>query len=265
MTYQNLTLAYDGRTASVTLARPDKLNPLDWSTVKELKRAVAEIEAAPDVDFVILTGEGRSFSAGGDLDGYIRLYADPPAFQAFLDDFYDMLTGIEKARAIWIAAVNGVCVAGGIELLLACDMAIAAESAKIGDGHLNFGQLPGAGGSQRLPRAIGLLRAKHLMLTGELLDARTSEAWGLVTKVVPDAGLLDAAAEWVAGMAGKSPVGLAGAKRLANMTLDTPYEEGLREEIAFVHRYATTEPDATEGLIAFKEKRAPRFGSPKED
>lgn len=265
MTYQNLTLAYDGRTARVTLARPDKLNPLDWSTVKELKQAVAEIEAAPGVDFVILTGEGRSFSAGGDLDGYIRLYADPPAFQAFLDDFYDMLTGIEKARAIWIAAVNGVCVAGGIELLLACDMALAAESAKIGDGHLNFGQLPGAGGSQRLPRAIGLLRAKHLMLTGELLDAHTFEAWGLVTKVVPDAALLDAAAEWVAGMAGKSPVGLAGAKRLANMTLDTPYEEGLREEIAFVHLYATTEPDATEGLIAFKEKRAPRFGSPKED
>jgi enoyl-CoA hydratase len=265
MTYQNLKLIYEGRTAHVTLARPDKLNPLDWSTVKELKTAVAEIEAASGVDFVILTGEGRSFSAGGDLDGYIRLYADPPAFQAFLDDFYDMLTGIEKARAIWIAAVNGVCVAGGIELLLACDMALAAESAKIGDGHLNFGQLPGAGGSQRLPRAIGLLRAKHLMLTGDLLDARTAESWGLVTKVVADEALLAAADTWVAGMAGKSAVGLAGAKRLANMTLDTPYEEGLREEIAFVHRYATTEPDATEGLIAFKEKRAPRFGVPRED
>lgn len=265
MTYQNLTLTYDDRTAYVTLARPDKLNPLDWSTVKELKQAVTEIEATPAVDFVLLTGEGRSFSAGGDLDGYIRLYADPGAFQDFLDDFYAMLTGIEQARAIWIAAVNGVCVAGGIELLLACDMAVAGESAKIGDGHLNFGQLPGAGGSQRLPRAIGLLRAKHLMLTGELLDARTSENWGLVTKVVPDAELIAAAKLWIADMANKSPVGLAGAKRLANMTLDTPYEEGLRAEIAFVHRYATTEPDATEGLMAFNEKRAPRFGPPKKD
>ncbi len=265
MTYQNLTLTYDDRIAYVTLARPDKLNPLDWSTVKELKQAVTEIEAAPGIDFVLLTGEGRSFSAGGDLDGYIRLYADPDAFQAFLDDFYAMLTGIEQARAIWIAAVNGVCVAGGIELLLACDMAIASESAKIGDGHLNFGQLPGAGGSQRLPRAIGLLRAKHLMLTGELLDARTSESWGLVTKVVPDAGLIAAAKQWITGMTTKSPVGLAGAKLLANLTLDTPYEEGLRAEIAFVHRYATTEPDATEGLMAFKEKRAPRFGPPKKD
>lgn len=265
MTYQNIKLAIEGRTARVTLARPDKLNPLDWSTVKELKAVVAEIEAQPGVDFVLLTGEGRSFSAGGDLDGYIHLYAHPGEFQAFLGDFYDMLTGIEQARAIWIAAVNGVCVAGGIELLLACDMALAAESAKIGDGHLNFGQLPGAGGSQRLPRAIGLLRAKHLMLTGELLDAGTSESWGLVTKVVPDAGLIAAAETWIADMATKSAIGLAGAKRLANMTLDTPYAEGLRQEIAFVHRYATTEPDATEGLLAFKEKRAPRFGARKED
>jgi enoyl-CoA hydratase len=138
-------------------------------------------------------------------------------------------------------------------------MALAGASTRIGDGHLNFGQLPGAGGSQRLPRAIGLLRAKHLMLTGDLLDAETCERWGLVTRVVPDAGLIAAAEAWAAGLADKSAVGLAGAKRLANMTLDLPYEEGLRAEIAFVHRYATTEPDATEGLLAFKEKRAPRF------
>ncbi|CAH0351257.1 MAG: enoyl-CoA hydratase/isomerase family protein [Pseudomonadota bacterium] len=260
MTYNNITLVYEDRTAYLTLARPDKLNPLDWSTVKELKAAVAEIEARPAINFVLLTGEGRSFSAGGDLDGYIRLYQKPAEFQAFLDDFYVMLTSIERARAIWIAAVNGVCVAGGIELLLACDMGIASESAKIGDGHLNFGQLPGAGGSQRLPRAIGLLRAKHLILTGELLDAKAAEKWGLVTKVVPDAELVEAAKDWITAMAAKSAVGLAGAKRLANMTLDTPYEEGLRQEIAFVHRYATTEADATEGLLAFKEKRAPRFG-----
>ena len=265
MTYQNLKLAYEGRTAHLTLARPEKLNPLDWATVKELKAAVAEIEARSDVDFVLLAGEGRSFSAGGDLDGYIRLYRAPDEFQAFLDDFFDMLNQIEQARAIWIAAVNGVCVAGGIELLLACDMAIAADSARIGDGHLNFGQLPGAGGSQRLPRAIGLLRAKHLMLTGELLDAQTAERWGLVTRVVPDTELIASAKAWIAGMEAKSAIGLAGAKRLANMTLDTPYAEGLRAEIAFVHRYATTEPDATEGLIAFKEKRAPRFGAPRKD
>ena len=91
----------------------------------------------------------------------------------FLDDFYEMLTAMEASEKIYIAAVNGVCVAGGIELLLACDLSIAADSAKIGDGHLNFGQLPGAGGLQRLPRAVGLLRAKHLILTGDLCPPRT--------------------------------------------------------------------------------------------
>jgi len=259
MSYANIRLEIAGETARVTLARPDKLNPLDWSTVKELRGAVAEIEADARIRFVVVTGEGRSFSAGGDLEGYLRLYREPAEFQAFLDDFYAMLAGIERARAIWIAAVNGVTVAGGIELLLACDMAIAGASARIGDGHLNFGQLPGAGGSQRLPRAIGLLRAKHLMLTGELLDAQTALHWGLVTKVVPDAELDAAVDAWIAALGAKSGAGLAGAKRLANMTLDLGYEEGLKAEIAFVHRYATTEPDATEGLIAFKEKRAPRF------
>ena len=256
----NVDLVVDGAVARVTLSRAEKLNPLDWATVKELKATVAEIEAMDAVRFVILTGAGRSFSAGGDLDGYIRLYREPDEFRAFLHDFYDMLTGIEAARAIWIAAVNGVCVAGGIELLLACDMAIAARSAKIGDGHLNFGQLPGAGGSQRLPRAIGLLRAKHLMLTGEMLSAEEAERWGLVTRVVDDAALMESAAGVADAMMEKSAIGLAGMKRLANMTLTVPYEEGLRDEIAYVHRYATEEPDATEGLMAFKEKRAPRFG-----
>ena len=258
MSYSNIRVVIDGDLARVTLARGDKMNPLDWATVKELQAAITEIEAS-SARFVILTGDGRSFSAGGDLEGYLKLYRDPAAFQQFLDDFYAMLCGIEQARAIWVAAVNGVAVAGGIELLLACDMAIAGASAKIGDGHLNFGQLPGAGGSQRLPRAIGLLRAKHLMLTGELLDAETCERWGLVTKVVPDAELIAAAEAWVAGLASKSAVGLAGAKYLANLTLDLDYQAGLKAEIAFVHHYATTEPDATEGLVAFKEKRPPRF------
>ncbi len=109
---------------------------------------------------------------------------DPDKFAAFLDDFFQLLDAIEASAKIYIAAVNGVCVAGGIELLLACDLAIAAASARIGDGHLNFGQLPGAGGSQRLPRAIGLLRAKHLILTGALLSAAEAERIGLVNEVV---------------------------------------------------------------------------------
>jgi enoyl-CoA hydratase len=257
--WANIELEWNGPWARLTLARADKLNPLDWATVRELKAAVAEIEARPDIFAVVVTGRGRSFSAGGDLDGYIDLYKNPDKFSAFLEDFFDMLNAIEASSKIYIAAINGVCVAGGLELLLACDLVIAAESAKIGDGHLNFGQLPGAGGSQRLPRAVGMLRAKKLMLTGDLIGA--IEAWdmGLVSDVVPDADLQAAAAALVAKLGEKSRAGLRGAKYLANLTLTTDLASGLRQEIEFVHRYATTEPDATEGLIAFKEKRKPAF------
>jgi enoyl-CoA hydratase len=255
----NIELERHGAWARLTLARAEKLNPLDWATVRELKDAVVAIEAMPDVYAVVITGRGRSFSAGGDLDGYMHLYRNPDEFSAFLECFFQMLEAIEASSKIYVAAINGVCVAGGLELLLACDLVVAAASAKIGDGHLNFGQLPGAGGSQRLPRAIGLLRAKHLMLTGELLSAADAKAIGLVNEVVPDEALEGAAIALVTRLGEKSRVGLSGAKHLANLTLTTDLATGLRREIDFVHRYATTEPDATEGLMAFKEKRKPAF------
>jgi enoyl-CoA hydratase len=258
-TEPNIEWQTKGACVRLTLARAEKLNPLDWGTVRELKDAVGKIEAMPDVIAVVITGRGRSFSAGGDLDGYLRLYREPDEFSAFLDDFFQMLKAIEASSKIYIAAVNGVCVAGGLELLLACDLAIAAASARIGDGHLNFGQLPGAGGSQRLPHAIGLLRAKHMMLTGCLLSAEKAERIGLVNEVVPDDELDQAVDVLVAQLAEKSRAGLRGAKYLANLTLTTDLPTGLQKEVAFVHRYATTEPDATEGLVAFKEKRKPKF------
>ncbi len=245
----------------LTLARADKLNPLDWATVRELKDAVAAIEGRTDVYAVIITGRGRSFSAGGDLDGYIELYRHPDKFAAFLADLFQTLSTIEASSKIYIAAVNGLCIAGGLELLLACDLAIAASSARIGDGHLNFGQLPGAGGSQRLPRAIGLRRAKHLILTGDLLSANEAQRIGLVNEVVPDTELDAAVEALVARLGQKSRVGLRGAKHLANLSLTTDLAIGLRQEIDFVHRYCTTEHDATEGLVAFKEKRKPVFSS----
>lgn len=255
----NIELEWHDSWARLTLARADKLNPLDWATVRELKAAIAAIEARADIFGVVVTGRGRSFSAGGDLDGYLHLYEHPDKFAAFLEDFFDMLNTIEASSKIYVAAINGVCVAGGLELLLACDLVIAAESARIGDGHLNFGQLPGAGGSQRLPRAIGMLRAKKLMLTGDLVSAADAKDMGLVSDVVPDAELEAATIALIKKLSEKSRAGLRGAKYLANLTLTTDLASGLRQEIEFVHRYATTEPDATEGLVAFKEKRKPIF------
>jgi enoyl-CoA hydratase len=257
--YENIIVERDGAAARITLSRAEKLNPIDWATITDLRHAIADLETSDSLA-VIVTGSGRSFSAGGDLEGYIGLYKSKERFRQFLDDFFAMLDAIERSEKIYIAAINGVCVAGGLELLLACDLVVAADTAKIGDGHLNFGQLPGAGGSQRLPHAIGLLRAKQLILSGRLLTAVEAERIGLVGEVVPADQLQATASRIVADLAEKSPVGIRGAKHLTNLTLTMPMAEGLKYEMDYVHRYATEEPDATEGLIAFKDKRKPAFG-----
>ena len=250
-----------GQLATVTLKRPDKLNPLDWATVKALLAGFRALDRDAGVRVVVVTGSGRAFSAGGDLEGYVELYRKPAEFRRFLDDFNALLDTIERSAKVVVAAVNGPCVAGGLELMLACDMVIASEEATIGDGHLNYGQLPGAGGSQRLPRAIGVLRAKDLIFTGRLLDGREAARIGLVTKAVP-AAQLDASIEaLVAELLDKSPAGLKGAKHLINEGMRGDLATGIARELDHVHDYACTNPDATEGLVAFKEKRKPMFGA----
>lgn len=257
--FENLAVTIGQGRADIVLDRPEKLNPLDWSTIRALNAAIDRIEAMDDIRVVVITGKGRAFSAGGDLDGYITLYRDRAAFAAFLEDFYHLLTRIERSPKIYVAAVNGVCVAGGLELLLACDVAIAASEAKIGDGHLNFGQLPGAGGSQRLPRAIGAARAKELVFSGRLMDAEEAVQIGLAVSVAPQGKLMETVDSFVNTMLGHSARGLAGAKRLINEGLSMSPDAALRFEIDIVTDYATTDPDATEGLMAFRDKRRPGF------
>jgi enoyl-CoA hydratase len=257
--YQNILLEWRDATAWVTLNRPDKLNPLDWATLRELNRALDEINARPDIVSAVITGAGRAFSAGGDLEGYVGLYKKPDAFGEFLRDFHRLLTGMEASQKVFIAAINGVCVAGGLELLLACDLVYAADTAKIGDGHVNFGQLPGAGGSQRLPRVVGPLKAKQLIFTGELVSAEECKRIGLVNDVIPAAELENVVLALATGFADKSRVGLRTAKHLVNTAMNTDFANGLEHELSVVHRYATTEFDATEGLVAFAEKRKPKF------
>jgi enoyl-CoA hydratase len=252
---RNILVEREAGLALVTLNRAEKMNPLDGATVRELRGVAADLERDAEVAVVVITGAGRAFSAGGDLTGYVKLYRSPGEFRAFLQDFHDLLAALEASEKIYIAAVNGFCVAGGLELMLACDVVVAAEGAQIGDGHLNFGQLPGAGGSQRLPRAIGVLRAKRLMLSGELLPARECERIGLVGEAVPDAQLMERAREIATSLLAKSRSGVKGMKHLVNAGMQGSLEAGLALEMDYVHRYATTDPDATEGLLAFAEKR----------
>jgi enoyl-CoA hydratase/carnithine racemase len=257
--FEMIKLEIRDRVATIRLARPTKLNPLDWATIGELSRAVDVIETQASITVAVITGSGRSFSAGGDLDGYLRLYQRPEDFAAFLKDFGSLLDKIERSRIIFLAAVNGICVAGGLEILLACDLVVAAEDARIGDAHLNFGQLPGAGGSQRLPRAVGALQAKYLVLTGGLVDAAEAKSMGLVNKIFPPDKFEEGISDIIDGLLSKSSAGLSGAKYLINLTNENSLQKGLQEEINFVHRYATTHPDAMEGLTSFRDKRKPKF------
>jgi enoyl-CoA hydratase len=243
----------------LSLNRPDKLNPLDKGTVKELLGLVKEIEADKSISTVVLTGSGRAFSAGGDLEGYVDLYKDPSAFRLFLNDFNFLLGAIEASEKIYIAAVNGACVAGGLELMLACDLVIASETALIGDGHINFAQLPGAGGSQRLPRAIGSLRAKQMMLMGKMWDAKHCLNIGLLNEVVPSEELLERCDTLAQEFSARSPSALIGAKRLVNEGAKLSLQDSLIYEMDYVHHYATTNSDAMEGLVAFSQKRKPVY------
>jgi enoyl-CoA hydratase/carnithine racemase len=247
------------RAVQLLLNRPAQRNPLDWDTVRALRDLVAEVEADADVSVVRVRGAGGHFSAGGDLKAYVGLYQRPDDFRRFLEDFYLLLDAIERSSKLYIALVEGYCVAGGLELLLACDLVLAPRSARIGDGHLNFGQLPGAGGSQRLPRTIGPARARWLIASGEFIDAAEAERFGLVSKVFDDELFDQEVDKLTERLTRHSPLGLSGMKHLVNEGLRGHVEAGLKMEIDFVHRYATQSHDATEGLLAFAEKRPPRF------
>jgi len=243
----------------LTLRRGDRRSPIDSQMASALRAQLAEADASESVRVVVVTGEGPAFSAGGDLRGYLDLYRNEAAFRAFLSDFEAVCGLLERGRFASIAMVNGDCVAGGLELLLACDIAIAATSARIGDGHLRFGQLPGAGGSQRLCRTIGLQQARWLLLTGRLVDGREAQAMGLVTLAAAPEELEAQTLAIAAEIARHSPLAVERMKSLIALSQDEPRPVGLAAEIDVVARYATTSHDATEGLHAFLERRPPRW------
>ena len=261
MDYEYILVEQRGPALWVTLNRPAALNSLSLALAEELAAAIEAAEADATVRACILTGAGRAFYAGADLlaigDGTggqtlaerLNLFL-PPLGQAF--------NRIETSRLPIIAAVNGLTLAGGLELVLCCDLVIAAHPARFGDAHANYGLLPGGGGSVRLPRKIGEARAKHLMMTGGTISAAEMKEAGLVTQLVAPEDLIAAAQALVESLAEKSRPGLAYMKQLVRAAQDSSLEVGLRQELETMAAYALSN-DIVEGLAAFREKRKPDF------
>jgi enoyl-CoA hydratase/carnithine racemase len=244
----------DPRTAILTLNRAAERNPLDMRTLTELRRHLDQLAHDASVGSIVVTGAGSAFSAGGDLKAYELLYDRPSEFRQFVDMFGQVCTLLESCPAVTIAMVNGACVAGGLELALSCDLITMSESAQIGDGHVKFGQLPGAGGSQRLVRAIGTQRARNWLITGRLVDATEAVEAGLVSLVAPANALREATLDLARSTERTSRLTMSRMKQLIRVAARTGLEDGLAMEKEIVLEYATQSADARDGLQAFYQR-----------
>lgn len=242
----------------IRLDRPAKMNALTPSILDGLNAALDMAAADPAIVAVAITGTGSAFCAGADLQGLMDMSGVDDSLNAFVAHTAATMTRLELFPKPAIAAVNGIATAGGLEIVLSCDLVIAARSATFGDGHANFGLLPGAGASVRLPRKIGPTRAKYLLFTGDFMSADDCAAMGLVNQVVDTAELEAVVDRIVTKLAAKSPIGLQRMKQLVDDGLDQPRATALRLELAVGALHAVSF-DSNEGIAAFNEKRRPQF------
>ncbi|WP_374572233.1 enoyl-CoA hydratase/isomerase family protein [Phenylobacterium sp.] len=260
MNFEDVAYEKKGAGAWIRLRRPEGLNALTPRLVEEFEKALDDAQADATIKAVAVTGTGRAFCAGADLKflGELPKADREAATAAFLRRVLDLLVRIERFPKPTIAAVNGLATGGGLELILCCDLAIADPNARLGDGHANFGLLPGGGASVRLPRKIGPTRAKYLFFTGELLPAEPLLAAGLLNEIAPPGELDDAVERLFAKLANKSPLGLRRMKELVDDGLEQPRDVALRAELTLGGLHALSF-DMQEGLAAFNAKRPPQF------
>jgi enoyl-CoA hydratase/carnithine racemase len=242
----------------VRFARPEVRNPIDEPLIEELLRILTDLEASGRANAVILTGVGDSFSAGGDMKRYQEMFRDGTRHRTFVEHFNEVCMRLETGPFLSVAMINGICVAGGLEVALACDLLTMASSARIGDGHMKFGQCP-AGGAQRLVRAIGHQRARMWLLSGQLFSADEAVAAGVAVVAVEDKNLEQHTYELVDSVCQGSPLMLRNMKAFLGASGDLSFKDALKAEEETAISYALNSRDASEGLLAFAEKRVPRF------
>jgi enoyl-CoA hydratase len=254
VSYARLLLAVEERLATLTVNRPEKRNALDTETVQEFHRALDEVRAARST-VLIVTGAGdQAFVAGADIASIRERRRD----DALSSINSRLMAAVEAHEAVVIAAVNGVALGGGCELALACDLRIAAEHAVFGLPEPSLGIIPGAGGTQRLPRVVGLGRAKEMVLTGARWSAAQALQYGLVSEVVPAAELLSAARRMAERVLALGPLAVRLSKAALNASAQMPLQAGLAYE-STAQAITFESADKMEGTTAFLEKRRPLF------
>jgi enoyl-CoA hydratase len=254
--YDNLLLTIENGIGIVTINRPRELNTLNIEVFRELNTVLTEIENDPDIRVVILTGAGKAFVAGVDIKEMKD--NDSVSIKTFLKIAREAGDRIYNLSKPVIAAINGYAFGGGNELALACDLRIAAENAQFGQQEINLGIIPGGGAISRLSRLVGMTKAKEIVYTGDIIDARTAYEIGFINKVVPPEKLMEEARALASKLSSKSAVALAYAKKAFNTGADMSLANALDlDESYFARCFATA--DQKEGMNAFLEKRKPEF------
>jgi len=254
MAYETLVFAKENNIATVTLNRPDRLNAINYQLAADLDSLLEEIEADPEARVVILTGAGRGFCAGAD----IKAIVDPKAKPLPIGRRYTFFNKLEDLSKPTIAAINGPCNGGGLEIALCCDFRIASAEATFGLGEVKLGVIPAAGGTARLPRLIGIGRAKEFLYFGNLVNGSEAQQIGLVNRAVPPGELMAEAKKWALELAERPPLSLKALKYCVNVGMQMDLLGAIEYEAKQAAILAHTE-DRVEGMRAFVEKRKPVF------
>ena len=254
MSYETIIAETRGKVGLVTLNRPQALNALNARLIAELNQALDGFEADASIGCVVVTGSEKAFAAGADIKEMSGLSYP----STYLDDFITSWDRVANRRKPIIAAVSGFALGGGCELAMMCDFIIAADNARFGQPEIKLGVMPGAGGTQRLTRAVGKAKAMEMCLTGRMMDATEAERAGLVSRIVPTGAVVEEALKAAAEIAEKSLPIVMMTKESVNRSFETTLAEGIRFERRVFHAMFAT-ADQKEGMAAFVDKRPASF------